>query len=722
MKGVLAFLAALLLPSVALAQLTPATLTVRGVFGQDFLATDQYGTVIVESENKTTQPIRGLLRVTVRGWRNRPVPYEVPIDLPPRAKRRNVLTVFLGSASSIDSELVAGPVIARHTLNPAYTGQDGVVVLGNPPRLRNALVDLRVMRAPDPYSGEQEVTVPVGAVELDGQTGDPILPRDAVGYNGVALFAASIGLLATCPTEEREALLDWVRGGGLLLLFPRTPGDLADPIVATTFGPIERYEDQARLQGDAADQLRVVPAPARGIFLRGSNPGVREEVFGASHRLGFGRIFLATFDGMAPGFADAAETKSLVQSILSVRRTYGAQLPLFRLGMQPDALDDSGGMYSSYGYGGSGFSSLRPALDPNEGYKPALGLVAILLIFYVFVVGPINFTFIEKRNRPILALITTPSLAIVCLVLLLGVGFVGKGTQTRYRAIEMVEAIEGDSFATSRKYSGLFFARPQSISLPVPTRGASRLLLSSGSDPGVWVDRGGRMELTEVRGRLWETAFYREDALADFGQGVTFERNGATLTAVVNRSNIRFRRAAIVDSAGNVYPLGGIEPGQRVSVPPVATDTVTPFSTNNYYYGYGSTPSPNGFERVLGLDGAGGGSLPDGLPRELGDRTKLLAGLVGRAGGSIGSDSMPTLIALADIPAGEHSSGFEREYEMRVVRVVPDLSLSQPTRTASAPANDAILEALGATGGLGDLIGAQGIGAVPGTTPDGGTP
>ena len=66
-----------------------------------------------------------------------------------------------------------------------------------------------------------------------------------------------------------------------------------------------------------------------------------------------------------------------------------------------------------------------------------LGLVAIVLLLYVIVVGPLTFRWVQRRNAPALALVTTPAVALGCFAVLLAVGYVGKGVRMRYRRVAL---------------------------------------------------------------------------------------------------------------------------------------------------------------------------------------------------------------------------------------------------------------------------------------------
>src|SRR5690606_20624807 len=120
----------------------------------------------------------------------------------------------------------------------------------------------------------------------------------------------------------------------------------------------------------------------------------------------FGTVFLLGWDANAPD-ADPAATVHVMQAVLAQQARPAR--PQHVLGAEPQDT-----------------SVLRAALDPNESFRPALGLVAVLLLLYVFAVGPINFHYVARRGKPTLALLSTPLISLLCLLLMASVAYVSK--------------------------------------------------------------------------------------------------------------------------------------------------------------------------------------------------------------------------------------------------------------------------------------------------------
>jgi len=642
----------------------PVQVRLSGLFGDDLLREGAYAPLLVELTNVTRRELRGEVEVDIESWRGTPDRHHVRLDLPPGETRRVQLVARVREGgSSIAARYVAGRELGRTSIGVGYGGGEGIVVLSDPPRLRAALLDVST-ESTDPYGSIQHVNVPVGVVPMDADTGDPLAPLRVHGWSVAALVVASAPLLERLSPQQKEALTQWVRTGGTLLVFPRTPEDLRAPLLRSLVGELRRVEGVA-IQGHYA----AVPESMRGVGLEG-DARVRQEPFGASAPFGFGRVFVATFDGTQEHVTSPATRRTVVAALERYRRN-GVDRPVFAYG-GPE--QDSSAPWGAYGGGYYDGSALRAALDPNESYRPALLLVALVLLLYVFVVGPINFRMIGKRNRPILALITTPIAAVVCLMVLLMVGYVGKGTTMRYRSVSLTEVMEGDSEGPRRRYMGLFLTRPTSFDLQMPANGALTPMNDSGRRPEV-VHDDMPPTLAGLQGGLWETLFVRGESVADLGGAVRFDRGGSAITAVRNETAHDLLGAVILDGSGAVYEVGDVPAGGTPT--PVATAAAYSVNTDGAMFWGRNDPELLRLASDMGLD------------RERGPRA--LQGLLQRTGGAL-TVALPTLIARVEAPPDEEVGGrFSQEMDLRIVRVVPWVDTAAVT-VRSTPELDRALE------------------------------
>ncbi|MBX3272770.1 MAG: hypothetical protein KF729_21085 [Sandaracinaceae bacterium] len=634
-------LLALLAPARAAAQeqslWTPARVEVGALFGEGTLIGDGWAPIVVELENRTRTDQRGVVETRVSGYRGTSYRRADAIDVPAGQTRRLSFSVFGGSPGNtivvrFDAD---GRVLGRAERSIDYAPSErSVVLLSDPPRLRGALLDLDV----DTLAGglPRRARFPVGTVRFDGASGDPLLPDGGAGWSTVGLLVASGPALARVGAAGREAIEDWLRAGGTLLVSPRSDADLRQPWLTALAGPMTRSEEMhvdpewASPPGTrrlACETARAVPAG------------------GCMTRVGFGRVLVAPYDLESGAAIEGGASRALVSAMLATSHDVAPALPFAR---GVEELD------SRYWDEAGSFGTLRAALDPNQAFRPALVLVALVLLFYVVLVGPLNFGWVARQNRPVLALVTTPLVASGCVVVLLAVGYVGKGVVMRYRRVEVLEALEGEPRALARRYTGLYSTRPGTFDLPGPGPGEVVRHVGGGSGEGpVLRGAGASPRLTDFRAGLWETTFLREDRVLDLGGPIRFERSGARLVAVVNASTTPLAGAVVVDAGGSLYVVGDLAPGQRREIPTTAAR-----SLDRHFLLGPDAEAPRTLAAVTG-----GADDADARAR--------LRGVVHLLGGNLIPQGAPVLYARLAARREELGGTFAAEQDERWIRVQP---------------------------------------------------
>lgn len=630
------------LPRLAAAQgpaIPRVGLVASPLFGEELLLPGKHVPLLITVDNRTSATFSGEVVVSVNHHAAGRRRYVAAVDLPGGEGRRVVLTPAVPEGSTLNiSYRVDGRELASTTQHPGYSmATQGIVLLDNPSHLRSALLEMEIEEPPvDTYSSPRMVRVPLGTAPVDPRTMDPILPTNPAGWSAVRAIFASAPSFERLPSPERRAIVDWVRAGGELVLYLRSDADLRAPGLLPLLGPVEVVEAP---RGESPAGLVPGDGPLRQLV----GAGLRREIFGGSKRVGFGRVYAVTYEGTAPRFAAAPETRALVMAILARPRFPGTDRPAMSLGHVDDDI----------GFGGHRFDTLRPSLDPNESYRLALVLAALVLLLYVILIGPVNFHLVGKRGKPTLALVTTPAAATACLLVLLAVGYIGKGTRMRYRAVEIVEVVEGDREGPARRYSGLFLTRPATFDFPVAPRGVAFDVAATGRHPTAEAAGEGQV-LRAFRGGLWETVFIREDHLADIGGQVLFEREGRRVVAVRNETDRDLRGAVMIDGLGTVYPIGDVAAGGRA---PVSSTIAMNLRTDQAFWGPDDS-AVGELANVMGLDFS---------------HRRLLPGVATVFGGHLGVGKLPVLFAFVEIDRGEVADTFSAELDYAFIRVVPDL-------------------------------------------------
>jgi len=304
---------------------SPVHVTARPLFGDGFLVPGECTALLVRAENRSTRALHGQIVARIESW-ERVTPHILPLDLPPRSSRSAVMSVAV--PSSLNRITVAfemdGQTMDPQTVSAGISLGQTVVVLGDAMQLRGALAGLQVTTA-NPNDAH------VGIVPMEPASGDPILPRQSVDWASVDLLLASAPTLARVTGPERDALLNWLHAGGRLLIFLRSPADLRDASLRSLVGEVR--------VGEGVVTGPLVP-PGAHVALNG-DPPIFVESFGVSVRVGFGHVFIASFDGTASPSAFAPETRELIRAILGQTLVPGIDVPINALGVGAESAGET---------------------------------------------------------------------------------------------------------------------------------------------------------------------------------------------------------------------------------------------------------------------------------------------------------------------------------------------------------------------------------------------
>jgi hypothetical protein len=486
-------------------------------------------------------------------WRERGIPQRLHVDLGAREARTIPLVMLLPTSTErfVLTYRAAGLAEQRHEVPFAGRNDVAAVVLADPPRMRGQLFSMVAA------SGSSSSARPLSLAEVafSPESGDPLVPDQAAGWAPYPIVFATVSDAERLEGAARRAFVGHVQAGARVVLVPRRPEDCASPIVRELMGAVrcDPWVDGDSPSSPAVADGSASPAsPAWVGVLRMRAQGdalTLEEPFGVSRPLGFGTVFLLGWDANAADASVPATEQVMRAVVLHLARQVR---PHHALGSVPNDV-----------------AALRTALDPNESFRPALGGVAILLLLYVFAVGPINFHLVAKRGRPTLALLTTPLIALACLLLLASGAYLSKGVWMRYRSIDVLELASGEVRGVRTRYLGYYLTRPHTFDV-TPRDGVRVSLLEGGGGRGpVALPRAGGLSLADVRGGLWETVVTQEQSLADTQEAVrvVVQHDNAALVTVVNHGTLPLRGAVYVSQVGEAFALGDIPPGESRAQP-----------------------------------------------------------------------------------------------------------------------------------------------------------
>jgi hypothetical protein len=269
----------------------------------------------------------------------------------------------------------------------------------------------------------------------------------------------------------------------------------------------------------------VGPGPSLRAKVSGYAGGnLRASAFGATAPYGLGQVHLLAFDPTTSPALEDGWAHGRVLDLLADAWDRRA-LVAFPVG------SGNGGAVDAY--------KVHQALDPNENFRPALGIAAILLVLYAVAVGPLNFFRARKRGRPLDPLVWAPIASATCFAALVVVGLAGKGWSGRARRLSLVEAGAGMSRGTVRRFRGFFSSQTRNLRVRASDPGdVLDVMATDAHDPGdpvLRLDKDGA-SLENLTSLPWQTVVVSEDGFDELGDGIAVHRKPDGSLTIANHT------------------------------------------------------------------------------------------------------------------------------------------------------------------------------------------
>jgi hypothetical protein len=342
----------------------------------------------------------------------------------------------------------------------------------------------------------------ISTVQIARESGDPILPDIAGGWSGAVLILAPSDIVTRLQGRSFDSIEHWVLAGGTLAIAVTREEDLRDANLKALLG------GEARMTSPSGLSLSTFSG---GELQRGdvSKDGDDGEYVGH----GLGQVWLLRRDPWARTF-DPKSPRSIygLWDQSRARRATTISLPA---GTGLRWHDDD---------------RVRKFLDPNHGFRPSLGIAAVLVVLYALLVGPVAFSRARKLGKPLSVLRATPLLALGLFVLLVGLGKLGKGFRGRARRLSVIELAGGAVHGSATTFHAFYVADPNVVEVvagrPVDT--VHTVEPFSEGDP-IELDRGS-IAVRAIRAHPWQTIVVAEEGARDVPGGIVLEGNGLRLT------------------------------------------------------------------------------------------------------------------------------------------------------------------------------------------------
>lgn len=593
------------------------TLTVRAapLFGNEAAVGDGWSEVAVNLDNTGATAKKGSIELvtglpwdhqhefTTRAPFNVPPARSVVVKLPTHGFGAQAPTITLTVKDEAGAKITTVSVPTNGASNPLLVDVD------NPSRLS---VVMRSWPIPTLYSpgtyygtggGGSHATLTVGTATIDRSTGDPILPDRAAGYAAVTVFLIHSDALAKLDAVALDAIVSWVMSGGTVAIIPSRPEDLRSPMMASLVGgavtvtppppvlmslpstakppppglfPADPLEEPAT----PFDDPDHGSAPLKFESEHGANPfipirtgtqrspklgptadvraklagyaggNLAPTIFGASAPYGLGEVHLLAFDPSATPMLDDPWVHARIVDLVAHAWERRSTIVMQHAGMERTNLDD-----------------VRRALDPNENFRPALGIAAILLVLYSIIAGPLTFMRAAKTHKPLSPLKWAPIWSAVTFGVIVLVGFAGKGWRGRARHLALVEAGAGMGRGSITRFRGFFTSETRSLTVASMDRSSVLQLATTDSIvhdlSALRLDRNG-VTLENITSLPWQTVVIREDGFADLKGGVSVITASDGSVDVVNHTGTALKDVLVYAPKEGVHYFAAVKDGEKI--------------------------------------------------------------------------------------------------------------------------------------------------------------
>ena len=210
------------------------------------------------------------------------------------------------------------------------------------------------------------------------------------------------------------------------------------------------------------------------------------------------------------------------------------------------------------------FDQMRRALDPNENFRPALGVAALLLVAYSIVVGPLLYRRARRRKNPLELLYTLPLASAATFVLILGLGVFTKGLHGRSRRLTFVDLTSGDADGAARTFRAFYSNRSSSFDIEASSKGALPRLVHNGiTGEGEETLRlqGDTATLANVTLPPWQTA-----VVVDDGRGTIDGAIDLDYVDVHNKTPYSLRNVFVQRADGSCTYFSKVPAGAKLAL------------------------------------------------------------------------------------------------------------------------------------------------------------
>ena len=378
--------------------------------------------------------------------------------------------------------------------------------------------------------------------------------------------------------DQQKVLVDWVKSGGHILVDAdksnshvlKSLSELIDIEVTGSKDLASAWSETEVTQLEIKDVGIVEP---QGKILLGN-----ETPFVMSYPAENGKVFVTTF---SLGNAEGAKVLFDVQGLPYVGWQGNAQDYYYR---------------SMRGFGYESYSMENAIRGISWIDAPSLSLMAITLLIFILIVGPINYHILAKKDKRDLIWITAPVLSMLCCGLVISYGLIKNGSEAISSVVTIVDFSDKSS---NLIYSGVGIGFPKKSSYDVLINEDAFALTDesygyyygyddeefSYAKPKIMFEVGSYPKVVFPEQTQWDMGTFRLIRDIEVGDSVDakiFYEGNKEFYTVKNNCNVDLEDVTIVSSQGYIR-IPFLEKGEE------RTGELTEFpesSRSSYYFDY----------------------------------------------------------------------------------------------------------------------------------------
>lgn len=544
----------------------PLSVDVRPLLGERAQGHVGWYGYLVQVKNPTKAGIGGTLRVDEdtgyllpKGNRNALALSEFSVEAGQTAILELPVHGYRGRSVSVTLEDEEGRTVGRASASHSLSGETILLDLSQPSRIAKAFnaraFALTPGAAPGTSIGTPAQQFAVSVPQVDGRSGELLVPSHAAVYSGATLVLVESEGLEALSDAQQTALAGWVLAGGTLAVaLTRDEDRRGDALVRFLGGPVERSTvpemvttaitrwvptESATLGAGSIESLTRNATPVVEAALTGYVGGnLRPSPHGAVASYGMGEVHLLAFNPNRDPFLGDGWVEFQLAGLLErafARKSFVAT-PF-------GSLDTSDWRVQE----------VRRSLDPNVGNHWVIVVSAFVLLAYAIVAGPVNFQLGTKAGRPLRALVWLPLLSLATFALILALGWISKGGRSKSRHLTLVEAGAGMPRATAVRFRAFYGASTDRLAIVPTERGNVIDVTDAALELGrkLHIEQGG-FRVDGFEAQPWQTVVVREDGFIGLGRGIALVDAGNDVS-ISNRSGKPLAAAVVRRPDGRLF-------------------------------------------------------------------------------------------------------------------------------------------------------------------------